>query len=273
MHIHTEHTLNRSSGLSIGPQATRAPLTSGGGRARAPSVISRPPHILASLPCASGRMPSPSRLRAQQLRGPHRRLKSVDADRHLPSAAATARSRLLRGTARSTTHADRPAGWSRTDDPPAMRQQPPDGGRHRPQQRDEDEVDEALHDEQLPTDGADVGAVSKHDGHDAPKLLLCETRRTDEHLQVSRAPSSKNVEVSKAHGGKAGRELRQSRGASGSQTFALTCYRLLLRSIFMPCMPSASLLQCETSGTAAVSWASRAHVDTRLALLCVGGSV
>jgi hypothetical protein len=187
-----------------------------------PTVISRPPHILASLPCASGRMPSPSRLRAQQLRGPHRRLKSVDADRHLPSAAATARSRLLRGTARSTTHADRPAGWSRTDDPPAMRQQPPDGGRHRPQQRNEHEVDEALHDEQPPTNDANVGALSKHDGHDAPRLLSCETRRTDEHLQVSRARLSPNVEVSKAYGGKAGRELRQSRGASGSQTFGLT---------------------------------------------------
>ena len=45
----------------------------------------------------------------------------------------------------------------------------------------------AIQDEAPPTDGTNVGAVSKRDGHDAPQLLLCETRRSEEHLQVSGA--------------------------------------------------------------------------------------
>ena len=44
----------------------------------------------------------------------------------------------------------------------------------------------AIQDEAPPTDGTNVGAVSKLGGYDAPQLLLCETRRSEEHLQVSR---------------------------------------------------------------------------------------
>ena len=122
-------------------------------------------------------------------------------------------------------------------------------------------------DEQPPTDDANVGAVSEHDRHDAPKLLSCQTRRSDVHLQVSRARSSPNVEVSKAHGSKAERELRQSRGTSWSQTFGLTCSNVNLRTMLMPHTASASSVLCETSGTAAVSLASRV-CDMRL--VCVG---
>lgn len=149
-----------------------------------------------------------------------------------------------------------------------MRQTPPDRGRHQPQQPDEHVLDEALHDERPPADRADLGAVSEHDRHDGPRLLLRQARRADEHLQVSRVRTSRNVEVSKAHAGKAGRELRQSEGASGSQTFDLPCSDVTLRTMLMPSMASASLVLCAASGTAAAGWASRAH-DMRL--VCVGG--
>ena len=43
----------------------------------------------------------------------------------------------------------------------------------------------AIQDEAPPTDGTNVGAVSKLGGYDSPQLLLCETRRSEEHLQVS----------------------------------------------------------------------------------------
>ena len=126
----------------------------------------------------------------------------------------------------------------------------------------------AIQDEAPPTDGTNVGAVSKLGGYDAPQLLLCETRRSEEHLQVSRTRLSANVEVSKAHGSKAERELRQLEGASGLQTFGLTCSDVRLRVMLMPHTASASSVLCKTSGTAAVSWASRA-CDMRL--VCVGG--
>ena len=120
----------------------------------------------------------------------------------------------------------------------------------------------AIQDEAPPTDGTNVGAVSKLGGYDAPQLLLCETRRSEEHLQ------SPNVEVSKAHGSKAERELRQLEGALGLQTFGLTCSDVRLRMMLMPHTASASSVLCKTDGTAAVSWASRA-CDMRL--VCVGG--
>ena len=74
--------------------------------------------------------------------------------------------------------------------------------------------------------------------------------------------------MSKAHGSKAERELRQLEGASGLQTFGLTCSDVRLRMMLMPHTASASSVLCKTSGTAAVSWASRA-CDMRL--VCVGG--
>ena len=95
----------------------------------------------------------------------------------------------------------------------------------------------AIQDEAPPTDGTNVGAVSKLGGYDAPQLLLCETRRSEEHLQVSRAHKSPNVEVSKAHRSKAERELRQLEGASGSQTFDLLCSDVMLRMMLMPHPP------------------------------------
>ena len=57
-------------------------------------------------------------------------------------------------------------------------------------------------------------------------------------------------------------------GASGLQTFGLTCSDVRLRMMLTPHTASASSVLCKTSGTAAVSWASRA-CDMRL--VCVGG--
>ena len=51
----------------------------------------------------------------------------------------------------------------------------------------EHEVDEALLEDGRPIDGAELDALSEHDGHDGPKLISCENRRATEHLQVSRA--------------------------------------------------------------------------------------
>ena len=58
----------------IHPEAAREALTSGGGRPRMTTTLRRPPHILLSLPCTAGRLPSPPRLRTQQLTGPRRPL-------------------------------------------------------------------------------------------------------------------------------------------------------------------------------------------------------
>ena len=54
----------------------------------------------------------------------------------------------------------------------------------------------------MPADRAMLGALSEYVGHEGPTLLLCESRRADEHLQVSCARSSHTSEVSCSQLGK-----------------------------------------------------------------------
>ena len=88
-----------------------------------------------------------------------------------------------------------------------------------------------------------------HDRQDAPKLPSRQTRRRTEHEQVSSARSTRNVELSNAHGGGTRCGLRQSRGAWGSQTFTLTCEMSILDLNPMRCTASwSSTLHTERRG-------------------------
>ena len=77
----------------------------------------------------------------------------------------------------------------------------------------------AIQDEAPPTDGTNVGAVSKLGGYDAPQLLLCETRRSEEHLQVSRAL------VTKRRGEQSARKQGGARAAAVGGCFRVTNLR------------------------------------------------
>lgn len=65
------------------------------------------------------------------------------------------------------------------------------------------------------------------------------------HLQVRCALSSPRrptcTDMTEAHGGKAGNELRRAQGASGSQTFGLPCSDALMRTMLVLCTVLLSL--------------------------------
>lgn len=139
------------------------------------------------------------------------------------SAARAVRGRVLRVQARPSTGAGHPASWHAKVGRRPTQQPLPDGLLQQLQHTDEHEVDEDLQKDSQPTDGAELGALSEHDRHDASKLLYCERRRTAEHQQVSCARSTLSAQVRKVHGGGTSSGLLQSRGSLGSHTFTLKC--------------------------------------------------
>ena len=122
--------------------------------------------------------------------------KSIDADAHPQDGSKAGCGRLLRAKAYPRARAGHPAAWLSIDAHQVERQPPPDRPTLKPRRTAKHEAVEALHEEHVPTDRAMLGALSEYVGHDGPTLLLCESRRADEHLQVSCARSSLTSEVS-----------------------------------------------------------------------------
>ena len=125
--------------------------------------------------------------------------KSIDTDAHLQDGSKVACGRLLRAKARPSTYASHPVAWLATAARQMERQPPTDRPTLQPKRTARHEAIEALHEEHVPADRAMLGALSEDVGHDGPTLLLCESRRADEHLQVSCARSSHTSEVSCSH--------------------------------------------------------------------------
>ena len=125
--------------------------------------------------------------------------KSIDADAHLQDGSEVARGRLLRAKARPSARSGHPVAWLPTAARQAERKPPPNQPTLQPKRTAGHEAIEALHDDHVPADAAMLGALSEYVGHDGPTLLLCESRRADEHLQVSCARSSHTSEVSCSH--------------------------------------------------------------------------